>query len=142
MRRAAANPRADKRVRQNLALSLALQGKFDEAEKIAAGDLPPDEARANVATLRDMIKQQEQRREQQAQTVVSQSKFEMFKAPLFRGAFLFDFHHADGGRAHDDDKEHRQEEQDHRHGELRRQCSRLLLGFGHALIANLLRQHA
>ena len=61
LRRAAANPRADKRVRQNLALSLALQGKFDEAEKIAAGDLPPDEARANVASLRDMIKEQEQR---------------------------------------------------------------------------------
>jgi Flp pilus assembly protein TadD len=61
LRRAAANPRADKRIRQNLALSLALQGKFDEAEKIAGGDLPPDEARANVAALRDMMKEQEQR---------------------------------------------------------------------------------
>jgi Flp pilus assembly protein TadD len=61
LRRAADQPRADKRVRQNLALALALQGKFDEAEKIAAGDLPPDEARANVAALRDMIKEQEQR---------------------------------------------------------------------------------
>jgi Flp pilus assembly protein TadD len=61
LRRAAASPGADKRVRQNLALSLALQGKFDEAEKVAAGDLPPDEARANVAALRDMIKEQQQR---------------------------------------------------------------------------------
>jgi Flp pilus assembly protein TadD len=61
LRRASASPRADKRVRQNLALSLALQGKFDEAEKIAAGDLPPEEASANIAALRDMIKRQQQR---------------------------------------------------------------------------------
>ena len=60
LRRASASPRADRRVRQNLALSLALQGKFDEAEKIAAGDLPPEEASANIATLRNMIKQQQQ----------------------------------------------------------------------------------
>lgn len=62
LRRAAASPRAEKRVRQNLALSLALQGKFDEAEKIAAGDLPPEEASANIAALRDMIRQQQQPR--------------------------------------------------------------------------------
>jgi Flp pilus assembly protein TadD len=60
LRRAAADPRAEKRVRQNLALSLALQGKFEEAEKIAAGDLPPEEASANIAALRDLIKQQQQ----------------------------------------------------------------------------------
>lgn len=61
LRRASASPRAEKRVRQNLALSLALQGKFDEAEKIAAGDLPPEEASANIAALRDMINEQQQR---------------------------------------------------------------------------------
>lgn len=60
LRKASATPRAEPRVRQNLALSLALQGKFDEAEKIAAGDLPPEEASANIAALRDMIKQQQQ----------------------------------------------------------------------------------
>jgi Flp pilus assembly protein TadD len=65
LRRASANPRADKRVRQNLALSLALQGKFDEAEKIAAGDLPPEEASENIAALRDLIKQQQQPRNTQ-----------------------------------------------------------------------------
>lgn len=65
LRRASANPRAEKRVRQNLALTLALQGKFDEAEKIAAGDLPPEEASANIAALRDMIKQQQQPRSTQ-----------------------------------------------------------------------------
>ncbi|MBS4082798.1 MAG: tetratricopeptide repeat protein [Rhizobiales bacterium] len=63
LRRASANPRAEKRVRQNLALSLALQGKFEEAEKIAGGDLPPEEASANIAALRDMIRRQQQPRD-------------------------------------------------------------------------------
>lgn len=62
LRRAAENPRAEKRVRQNLALALALQGKFEEAEKIAAGDLPPEEASANIAALRELIKEQQQPR--------------------------------------------------------------------------------
>ncbi len=62
LRRASANPRAEKRVRQNLALSLALQGKFDEAEKVAGGDLPPEEASANIAALRELVKQQQQPR--------------------------------------------------------------------------------
>ena len=56
LRRAVAKPGADPRVRQNLALVLGLQGKFEEAEKIAASDLPPNEARANVAYLREMLK--------------------------------------------------------------------------------------
>jgi Flp pilus assembly protein TadD len=45
----------DPRVRQNLALVVALQGRFSEAEQIAAADLPPDEAAANVAYLRQML---------------------------------------------------------------------------------------
>jgi Flp pilus assembly protein TadD len=57
LRRATARPGAEPRVRQNLALVLGLQGKFEEAEKLVAGDLPPDEARANVAYLREMVKQ-------------------------------------------------------------------------------------
>jgi Flp pilus assembly protein TadD len=49
---------ADSRIRQNLALVVGLQGRFDEAQKIASADLPPDEAAANVAYLRQMISQQ------------------------------------------------------------------------------------
>jgi Flp pilus assembly protein TadD len=59
LRRAVAQADADVRIRQNLALVLGLQGKFAEAEKIAASDLPPDEARANVAYLREMLKQRD-----------------------------------------------------------------------------------
>src|SRR5712671_6512880 len=55
LRRAYANPRADARVRQNLALVVGLQGRFAEAETIAKGDLPADEAAANVAYLREML---------------------------------------------------------------------------------------
>ena len=55
LRRAYGNPRADGRVRQNLALVVGLQGRFAEAESIAKGDLPADEAQANVTYLREML---------------------------------------------------------------------------------------
>ena len=55
---AAALPDADSRVRQNLALVVGLSGRFAEAEKIASADLPPDQAAANVAYLKQMLAQQ------------------------------------------------------------------------------------
>ena len=42
----------------NLALVVGLQGRFAEAEAIARADLPPDQAAANVAYLRQMLAQQ------------------------------------------------------------------------------------
>jgi Flp pilus assembly protein TadD len=57
LRRAAETGRGDKRVRQNLALVVGLQGRFQEAETIARADLPPDEAAANVSYLRQMMAQ-------------------------------------------------------------------------------------
>jgi Flp pilus assembly protein TadD len=57
-RAAAAHPRVDPRVRQNLALVVGLQGRFAEAEGIARADLPSEEAAANVAYLRQMLAQQ------------------------------------------------------------------------------------
>lgn len=59
LRRATAGTgRADPRVRQNLALVVGLQGRFQEAEDIARADLPAEEAAANVAYLRQMMAQQ------------------------------------------------------------------------------------
>ncbi len=58
LRQAAAQPTADSRVRQNLALVVGLQGRFPEAEKIARGELSPQQADANVAYLRSMMSQQ------------------------------------------------------------------------------------
>ena len=57
LRRASESGRVDKRVRQNLALVVGLQGRFQEAETIARADLPPDEAAANVSYLRQMMAQ-------------------------------------------------------------------------------------
>jgi Flp pilus assembly protein TadD len=56
LRQAYASTRADARVRQNLALVVGLQGRFAEAETIVRADLPPDEAAANVAYLKEMLK--------------------------------------------------------------------------------------
>ena len=56
LRKAYASTRADARVRQNLALVIGLQGRFPEAEAIVKADLPPEEAAANVAYLREMLK--------------------------------------------------------------------------------------
>lgn len=56
LRRAVTDNRADPKVRQNLGVVLALRSKFEEAERITVGVLPPDQARANVAYLREMMK--------------------------------------------------------------------------------------
>ncbi len=56
LRQAYGSQHADARIRQNLALVVGLQGRFAEAESIAKADLPPDEAAANVAYLKEMLK--------------------------------------------------------------------------------------
>lgn len=58
LRQASQQPGADSRVRQNLALVVGLQGRFDEAEQIARRELSPQQADANVAYLRGMLSQQ------------------------------------------------------------------------------------
>lgn len=55
LRRAYASTKADARVRQNLGLVVGLQGRFAEAEAIVKADLPPDEAAANAAYLKQML---------------------------------------------------------------------------------------
>jgi Flp pilus assembly protein TadD len=57
LRQACDSPRADGRVRDNLALVLSLQGKFEEAERIERRDHSPQAAAANVAAIRQMIAQ-------------------------------------------------------------------------------------
>jgi Flp pilus assembly protein TadD len=66
LRLAASQPAADMRVRQNLALVLALQGKFSEAEEWSRRDLPPADAAQNVASIRQMISQSNTWRDIQA----------------------------------------------------------------------------
>lgn len=45
------------RIRQNLALVVGLQGRFDEARQIASEDLPPDQVEANLDYLKKMMAQ-------------------------------------------------------------------------------------
>lgn len=56
---ASRSPSADSTVRQNLALVVGLQGRFDEAEQIASRELSPEQAQANLAYLRQMLAQQD-----------------------------------------------------------------------------------
>ncbi len=58
MKNAFNQPNAGSQVRQNLALVVGLQGRFKEAETIAAGELPPAEAQANITYLRQVLTQQ------------------------------------------------------------------------------------
>ena len=57
LRRASAKRERRQARQQNLALVVGLQGRFQEAETIARADLPPSEAAANVAYLRQMLAQ-------------------------------------------------------------------------------------
>jgi Flp pilus assembly protein TadD len=52
LRQAVTKPGADITVRQNLVLLLGLNGRFDEAEKLARQDLPPEMVANNMAYLR------------------------------------------------------------------------------------------
>ena len=57
LRNAVREGHEDKRVRQNLALVLGIEGKYDEARKVAQVDLPESDAKANMAYLRNMLTQ-------------------------------------------------------------------------------------
>jgi Flp pilus assembly protein TadD len=56
LRQASASGNENSKVRQNLALVLGLQGKYDEATKIASVDLEAVQAQANTAFLKKMVK--------------------------------------------------------------------------------------
>src|SRR3984893_977686 len=55
LRRAYGSAGADTRVRQNLGLVVGLRGRFAQAGPIVKAALPPDEAAANVAYLKQML---------------------------------------------------------------------------------------
>jgi Flp pilus assembly protein TadD len=49
---------ANTQVRQNLALVIGLQGRFDEAQRLFAAELPPAQVEANMAYIRALLTQQ------------------------------------------------------------------------------------
>jgi len=76
LRRAHSRAGNDPRVRANLALVVGLRGNMAEAEKIAKADLPPEEAAANVAQLKQLLsrKEKENARAQMDKLPVASSK--------------------------------------------------------------------
>ena len=55
LRQAMAQPNAPAESRQNLAIAVALQGRFDEAQQLERIDLAPAQAAANIAYLRGLL---------------------------------------------------------------------------------------
>lgn len=60
LRTVAETPNSDPKVRQNLALVLGLQGKYDEARVVSAKDIPAENAASNVEYVRQMVRMPEQ----------------------------------------------------------------------------------
>ncbi|MBJ7579238.1 tetratricopeptide repeat protein [Devosia sp. MC532] len=58
LRKAVSMQGASTQTRQNLALVFGLQGRFDEARKIYAAELPPDQVESNMAYIRALLTQQ------------------------------------------------------------------------------------
>jgi Flp pilus assembly protein TadD len=58
LRKAASMPGATSRIRQNLALVIGLEGRFDEARALFAAELPPDQVEANMAYVKGLLTQQ------------------------------------------------------------------------------------
>ncbi len=55
--RRADGPNAHPKIRQNLGLVLALQGKFEESERVTAGLISPEQQTQNLAYFREMMKE-------------------------------------------------------------------------------------
>ena len=58
LRKAASMPGSTSRIRQNLALVIGLEGRFDEARALFAAELPADQVEANMAYIKGLLTQQ------------------------------------------------------------------------------------
>lgn len=58
LRKAVTMRGANSQVRQNLALVIGLQGRFDESRALFARDLPPEQVEANMSYIRALLTQQ------------------------------------------------------------------------------------
>jgi Flp pilus assembly protein TadD len=82
LREASDSPRADARMRQNLALVLALEGKFGEAETISQKDMSAQAASDNVAAIKQMIAQNDSWRDLETGAKIKHPRLAMpVKAP-------------------------------------------------------------
>lgn len=58
LERAVKMPGATSQIRQNLALVVGLQGRFDESRAMFAAELPPEQVESNMAYIRALLTQQ------------------------------------------------------------------------------------
>ena len=58
LRKAVTMQHATSQIRQNLALVVGLQGRFEEARKLFAAELPPEQVEANMSYVRALLTQQ------------------------------------------------------------------------------------
>ena len=58
LRKAVSMPGATSQIRQNLALIVGLQGRFEESRALFAAELTPDQVEANMAYVRALLTQQ------------------------------------------------------------------------------------
>ncbi len=58
LRKAVAMRGASSKIRQNLALVVGLQGRFEESRKLYAAELPPEDVESNMAYIRALLTQQ------------------------------------------------------------------------------------
>lgn len=58
LRKAVAMPGATSKIRQNLALVIGLQGRFDEARELFARELPAEQVESNMSYIRALLTQQ------------------------------------------------------------------------------------
>ncbi len=58
LRKAVSMPGCTSQIRQNLALVIGLQGRFDEARQMFAAELPDDQVEANMNYIRALLTQQ------------------------------------------------------------------------------------
>lgn len=73
LRRANTASNREPRVRQNLALVVGLQGRFQEAQQIAQADLSPEEAAANLHYLKQMLAEEKNNKGKPTQRVLRQA---------------------------------------------------------------------
>jgi Flp pilus assembly protein TadD len=74
LRQAVASPKADARMRGDLALVLALEGKFAAAEQVSRTDLPLEAARGNIEAIKRMLAASERRAAGQPARAATEAK--------------------------------------------------------------------
>jgi Flp pilus assembly protein TadD len=81
LRQAAATPGATPKVRENLALVLGLQGRYDESKSVASSVLDSDAAASNASYLKQLVKLDPKSEMPDASSFMAQTSVEPTTAP-------------------------------------------------------------